>query len=165
MFYSQPDDIPKSITNPESAKSEKNNSTKNTDKKDENTCNHQYNILNNIKMSWQRLKDSTSEFMQSHNEIYKNVMTTNENFQINEEIFSNKDNLISKKVSINFSNKKNLARLNSNEEYDYVYVYEDESQKQLLYKSYEDLNNIKGSMDLNRFSVEGILIRFNLFFG
>ena len=60
--------------------------------KTENTeTSNKQDLMKNLLFSWKKFKDSTTEFLNSNSEIYQNVTTTVNNFQINEEILNSTD--------------------------------------------------------------------------
>ena len=43
-----------------------------------------------MQLSWKKIRDSTREFLNSQNEIFKNVTTTIQNFEVNEDMLKRK---------------------------------------------------------------------------
>ena len=111
-----------------------------------------YNLLDNIFSSWQKIKYSTKEFMQSNSELYKNVITNTENQEEFEKNINEYDIINHEKISISISNQKKLAdpKIIQNE----INIFEDEAERALLYKSFEDIQNDYSNKKFNRFSVE-----------
>jgi hypothetical protein len=124
---------------------------------DSDKTSSQHNILDNILISWQRLKDSTSDFLHSNSELYKNVMTTQENIEENEEALFVKtqgQNFMSKKISISVSvNHPNLPPDcfgGKSED-----LYQDECQRGLLCRSEEEVKGGERLEGFARYSVTG----------
>ena len=150
MIYSQPSQVSNNIESKTSSNLLKETQKDITDRSE--TESRQYNILDNILSSWKKIKYSTKEFMQSNSELYKNVITNIENLEDPEKDIKEYDITNQEEVSISISNHKKLAdpKVNKNE----INIFEDETERALLYKSFEEIQNEYSYKKFNRFSVE-----------